>query len=905
MPTSTSTKITTATTIAERFKNDENPKIIHDPRDANTPDKWVERHPELVRLTGKHPFNCEAPVPLLVNSGFITPSSLHYVRNHGAVPQIPWDDHVVSFEGLVNGTVTLTMNMIEQLPSITIPVTLVCAGNRRKEQNMHKQSIGFNWGPGGVSTAIWKGVLVRDILLNLCGGIKKGAKYVCFEGSDKLPNGKYGTSLALERVLNPMNDVMIAYEMNGSRLPPDHGYPVRLVVPGVIGGRSIKYVSKVTVTESESDSWYHYHDNRVLPSVVSDAEMAKREQWWTRPSYIINELNINSAIASPAHGSILPISDPQAMSREITVNGYAYNGGCKKITRVEITLDTGKSWLLTDLEHPEEWPEFQFNDDPYPRQRYWCWCFWSIKIPVRQLLKCKGIHVRAWDSTQNTQPKDLNWNLMGMMNNCWYRVQVDLAVSGEDDSELVLRFLHPTVPGPEHGGGWMGAKGDEDLVTSVKSTPILTTAATKALKSETKTPGTEPDKAVSKVDNAKPTAAPGVKCFTADMVAKHTTDDDCWFIHGGKVYDCTRFLKEHPGGAESITMNAGIDCTEDFDAIHSTRAKEMLADYYIGNLVESMPETSDSTPETKQANTPMSISTEPHSPQPSQIPSPSITLPPFLESKAWQDVALIAKIILNHDTRIFRFGLGHPLQLLGLPLGRHILLKIKSGGSAYVRAYTPTSLPHQPGYIDLLVKVYFKDTNPRFPAGGVVSQHLDSMAIGEKIMLKGPTGSFTYNGQGHYTHSSRGKGKCLQIGMICGGTGLTPMYQVMQAILLDKANDSTKMSLIFGNRNEEDILLRKEIDDAVDGLGSDRFHLWHLISGEKPKNWKYGTGRVNKEIIKEHLFPSQWNTPGSTDDPSNKIVLLCGPDPMIKESCLPVLTELYGKEFVDKNVFIF
>ncbi|KAF8907162.1 hypothetical protein BGZ58_006223, partial [Dissophora ornata] len=98
------------------------------------------------------------------------------------------------------------------------------------------------------------------------------------------------------------------------------------------------------------------------------------------------------------------------------------------------------------------------------------------------------------------------------------------------------------------------------------------------------------------------------------------------------------------------------------------------------------------------------------------------------------------------------------------------------------------------------------------------------MAIGERITIKGPTGSFTYLGQGQYSHGSR-KGKCLQIGMICGGTGLTPMYQIIQAILLDKANDSTKVSMLFGNRNEDDILMRKDIDDAGNGLGLDRLHL--------------------------------------------------------------------------------
>lgn len=799
--------------------------------------------------------------------------------------------------------------MIAQLPSITIPATLVCAGNRRKEQNMHKQSIGFNWGPGGLSTAVWKGVLVRDLLLNNCGGLREGARFVCFDGSDKLPNGTYGTSLSVERVMNPMNDVMIAYEINGGRLTPDHGFPVRLIVPGVIGGRMIKYLTKITVSDTRSDSWYHYHDNRVLPSIVGDADMANREQWWIRPEYTINDLNINSVICSPAHGSILPISDPQALTKEITISGYAYNGGCKKITRVEVTLDSGRSWLVSDLEHPEEWPEYRFCNDPFPRQRYWCWCFWSIKVPVRQLLKCKDIHVRAWDSTMNTQPKDLNWNLMGMMNNCWYCVQVDLGVSEGDDGELVLRFIHPTVPGSEEGGGWMRPKGEEadkdSIMHITKPAPILTTAIAKLQTAETKTESkishaVTSDKTVSVETTSSRTHAfaSGAACYTADMVSKHSMEDDCWIIHGGKVYDCTKFLQEHPGGADSVIMNAGEDCTEDFDTIHSAKAREMLVKYYIGELVASMPEPDESA---QAKSVPIGLLT----PSPSRLSSPMATVQPFIDPKRWQPIALVEKIHLTHNTRLFRFAFGHPDQFLGLPLGNHLFLKMKTNNSLYIRAYTPTSPPDERGHFDLVIKVYFKDTDPRFPAGGIVSQYLDAMAIGDSIEIKGPVGSFTYSGQGHYSHASGRKGKCVQIGMICGGTGLTPMYQIMQAILADKIHDATKVSLIFANRTEDDILMRKEIDDAGNGLGPDRFHLWHMLSNTSLDDWKYGKGLINKDVIKEHLFPTMWSTPDSADDLASKIVLLCGPPPMINLSCLPALMELYGKDFVDSNVFCF
>lgn len=107
-----------------------------DDRDAKTPDNWIPRHPSLIRLTGKHPFNCEAPLSMLVDQGFITPPSLHFVRNHGAAPQLSFDDHRLEVSGLVDTPLTLSMADILAMPSVTIPVTLTCAGNRRKEQNM-------------------------------------------------------------------------------------------------------------------------------------------------------------------------------------------------------------------------------------------------------------------------------------------------------------------------------------------------------------------------------------------------------------------------------------------------------------------------------------------------------------------------------------------------------------------------------------------------------------------------------------------------------------------------------------------------------------------------------------------------------------------------------------------------
>lgn len=138
----------------------------------------------------------------LMACGFITPPSLHYVRNHGAVPRLTWGEHRLTISaGGDTAPVTLTMDEIVALPSVTLPVTLVCAGNRRKEENMTKKSIGFNWGPCAVSTSYWTGVRMSTLLK--LAGVQADAlagRFVSFRGPTKeLPkgdDGSYGAPLA-------------------------------------------------------------------------------------------------------------------------------------------------------------------------------------------------------------------------------------------------------------------------------------------------------------------------------------------------------------------------------------------------------------------------------------------------------------------------------------------------------------------------------------------------------------------------------------------------------------------------------------------------------------------------------------------------------------------------------------
>ena len=139
---------------------------------------------------------------------------------------------------------------------VTIPMTLVCAGNRRKEQNMIQKGLGFSWGAGGVSTALFTGVYLADVLEYVKP--RRKAKHVIFEGADPLPKGKYGTSQKIGLASDKEKGMLLCWAMNGLPLEPDHGFPIRVVIPGQIGGRSVKWLDKIELSDKESQHYLHF-----------------------------------------------------------------------------------------------------------------------------------------------------------------------------------------------------------------------------------------------------------------------------------------------------------------------------------------------------------------------------------------------------------------------------------------------------------------------------------------------------------------------------------------------------------------------------------------------------------------------------------------------------------------------
>jgi len=187
-------------------------------------------------------------------------------------------------------------------------------------------------------------------------------------------------------------------------------------------------------------------------------------------------------------------------------------------------------------------------------------------------------------------------------------------------------------------------------------------------------------------------------------------------------------------------------------------------------------------------------------------------------------------------------------------------------------------------FFDLVVKVY-RPLPPKFPDGGKLSQYLDNMKLGDSIDIRGPTGHIEYSTPGTLLLYNRVKKsepprtvKVKHIGMMAGGTGITPMLQIIRHILKNP-KDQTKLSLIFANKSEDDILLRAELDQEAK---DPRLSLWYTIDNNTDPAWKYSVGFITEEMIRSHL-------PGSQEGVH---MLMCGPPPMIKFACIANLEKI-------------
>ncbi|CAK9322821.1 unnamed protein product [Citrullus colocynthis] len=221
-----------------------------------------------------------------------------------------------------------------------------------------------------------------------------------------------------------------------------------------------------------------------------------------------------------------------------------------------------------------------------------------------------------------------------------------------------------------------------------------------------------------------------------------------------------------------------------------------------------------------------------------------------LDPEKFKEFKLVKRTKLSHNVAKFTFILPKPDSILGLPIGQHLSCRGKDGqGEEVIKSYTPTTLDSDVGYFELVIKMY-----PQ----GRMSHHFREMRIGDYLAVKGPKGRFKYQ-----------PGQVHAFGMLAGGSGITPMYQVARAIL-ENPNDKTKVHLIYANVTLEDILLKEELDLLAKRY-PDRFKIYYVLN-QPPEVWDGGVGFVSKEMIKAHC-------PAPAADIK---ILRCGPPPMNK-----------------------
>ena len=349
----------------------------------------------------REPFNAETGLAAL-DEGPLTATDAFYVRGHGAVPEIDLAAWRLRVDGAVERELSLSFATLrEAFVERTETATLQCAGNRRAGLMAIRDIPGeAPWGPGATGTAAWTGVALADVLA-LARPLRDAA-HVGFEGADLCreaqPAQRFGGSIRLDKACRP--EVLLAWAMNGEPLPPVHGAPLRVVVPGYIGARSVKWLERIEVRATPWPGYFQHVAYRLLPEDGTPGPGAGMP---------LGIVALNSDVLSPIDGQTVAAG-------AVEVRGYAFAGGERYVARVDVSLDAGETWVQAEM-----------LDD----LGRWAWRHWRATVEL-----APGEHeivVRAWDSSAATQPETeaALWNPKGYVNNARPRVRVRAVASGD------------------------------------------------------------------------------------------------------------------------------------------------------------------------------------------------------------------------------------------------------------------------------------------------------------------------------------------------------------------------------------------------------------------------------------------------------------------------------------------
>ena len=326
----------------------------------------------------------------------VTPVGLHYLLTHYDIPEVDAASWRLEVDGLVEHPLSLSLDDLHGRPSVETAVTLECAGNGRALLEPHVES--QPWLLEAVGTARWQGVPLASILEE--AGVGEGAVEVLFTGLDRGVEGgeeqAYARSLPLEEALR--GEMLLAYGVNGGALPPQHGFPLRLVVPGWYGMTSVKWLARITVLDAGFDGYQMRQAYRLRHEEGDEGEP-------------LSHMQVRSLMVPPGIPEFLSRSRV-VPAGQCALRGRAWSGEAE-VTDVEVSTDGGETWSEAELEDASLGP--------------WAWRGWSLTWRA-----APGEHVlcsRARDAAGNVQPLEPVWNVGGYSNNAVQRVAVTVTAA--------------------------------------------------------------------------------------------------------------------------------------------------------------------------------------------------------------------------------------------------------------------------------------------------------------------------------------------------------------------------------------------------------------------------------------------------------------------------------------------
>ncbi|ETI27265.1 hypothetical protein G647_09948 [Cladophialophora carrionii CBS 160.54] len=366
-----------------------------------------------------------------------------YERNHGPIRHLDATDYrlnirsdssIASSEILPNSIdVSFSVgDLTTRFKYRSVMAALQCAGNRRHEMRERVAEVqGIDWGDGAVMNAVWGGVLLRDVLLS--AGItapsptneeKFHGLHVQFASAQETQDDTYyGASIPLSTALDPERQCLLATYMNGKPLTAKHGYPLRVIVPGIIGARSVKWLDSITVSAEESRNHYQQQDYKVLSGEIAQRiEAAKDDEEKGRIKEEAEPLMdnpINSVVAVPGQDGDVLHRDDQGM---VYVRGYAIpQGKDGPVVKVEVSIDRGGTWHQASIldEGDENTASSSVPRGDTTQRGQFAWVVWECRVPVDGNLPQEGISIwsKATDKGGNTmdvEKPDGDWNLRGV-----------------------------------------------------------------------------------------------------------------------------------------------------------------------------------------------------------------------------------------------------------------------------------------------------------------------------------------------------------------------------------------------------------------------------------------------------------------------------------------------------------